>query len=183
MALNYDVDIIVMDVMMPRIDGFKAYQNIVKYKDVPCVFLTALNEEYNRIYGFDIGADDYVSKPFSANELIKRINVILRRRSDNKHLVMQFGSLKIDVEARIVSIDGKKVELSLKEYELLLYLFKNRGIALKRENIIEYVWGYDYIKNDRTLDTHIKLLRKHLQGYAKYLTTIRGVGYRFEKEM
>lgn len=182
-ALKEDVKVIVMDVMMPVMDGFKAYQRILEEKNIPCIFLTALNEEYNRIYGFDLGADDYVGKPFSVNELMKRIQVILKHMNLINEDIIGVEGLKIDLKAHTVSIDGQNITLSLKEYDLLIYLFKNRGIALSRESILENVWGYDYFKDDRTLDTHIKLLRKSLGRYAGYITTIRGVGYRFEKTL
>lgn len=182
-ALKEDVDFIVMDVMMPMMDGFKAYQKISETKDIPVIFLTALNEEYNRIYGFDLGADDYVSKPFSVNELMRRIKAILRRNRSGGNDVIAVEGLLINKTAHQVTIEGKPVSLSLKEYDLLLYLAENRGIALTRESILEKVWGYDYFKDDRTLDTHVKLLRKSLGAYAKYITTIRGVGYRFEKDL
>lgn len=180
-ALKEDIKVIVMDVMMPVMDGFKAYQRILEEKNIPCIFLTALNEEYNRIYGFDLGADDYVGKPFSANELMKRIQVILKHQNIVNEDIVGVEGLKIDLKAHMVSVDNQNIALSLKEYDLLVYLFKNRGIALSRESILEHVWGYDYFKDDRTLDTHIKLLRKSLGPYSRYITTIRGVGYRFEK--
>ena len=180
-ALKEDIKVIVMDVMMPVMDGFKAYQRILEEKNIPCIFLTALNEEYNRIYGFDLGADDYVGKPFSANELMKRIQVILKHQNIVNEDIVGVEGLKIDLKAHMVSVDNQNIPLSLKEYDLLVYLFKNRGIALSRESILEHVWGYDYFKDDRTLDTHIKLLRKSLGPYSRYITTIRGVGYRFEK--
>ena len=180
-ALKEDIRVIVMDVMMPVMDGFKAYQRILEEKNIPCIFLTALNEEYNRIYGFDLGADDYVGKPFSANELMKRIQVILKHQNIVNEDIVGVEGLKIDLKAHMVSVDNQNISLSLKEYDLLVYLFKNRGIALSRESILEHVWGYDYFKDDRTLDTHIKLLRKSLGPYSRYITTIRGVGYRFEK--
>lgn len=180
-ALKEDIRVIVMDVMMPVMDGFKAYQRILEEKNIPCIFLTALNEEYNRIYGFDLGADDYVGKPFSANELMKRIQVILKHQNIVNEDIVGVEGLKIDLKAHMVSVDNQNIALSLKEYDLLVYLFKNRGIALSRESILEHVWGYDYFKDDRTLDTHIKLLRKSLGPYSRYITTIRGVGYRFEK--
>lgn len=180
-ALKEDIRVIVMDVMMPVMDGFKAYQRILEEKNIPCIFLTALNEEYNRIYGFDLGADDYVGKPFSANELMKRIQVILKHQNIVNEDIVGVEGLKIDLKAHMVSVDNQNIPLSLKEYDLLVYLFKNRGIALSRESILEHVWGYDYFKDDRTLDTHIKLLRKSLGPYSRYITTIRGVGYRFEK--
>ena len=180
-ALKEDIRVIVMDVMMPVMDGFKAYQRILEEKNIPCIFLTALNEEYNRIYGFDLGADDYVGKPFSANELMKRIQVILKHQNIVNEDIVGVEGLKVDLKAHMVSVDNQNIALSLKEYDLLVYLFKNRGIALSRESILEHVWGYDYFKDDRTLDTHIKLLRKSLGPYSRYITTIRGVGYRFEK--
>ena len=180
-ALKEDIRVIVMDVMMPVMDGFKAYQRILEEKNIPCIFLTASNEEYNRIYGFDLGADDYVGKPFSANELMKRIQVILKHQNIVNEDIVGVEGLKIDLKAHMVSVDNQNIALSLKEYDLLVYLFKNRGIALSRESILEHVWGYDYFKDDRTLDTHIKLLRKSLGPYSRYITTIRGVGYRFEK--
>ena len=180
-ALKEDIRVIVMDVMMPVMDGFKAYQRILEEKNIPCIFLTALNEEYNRIYGFDLGADDYVGKPFSANELMKRIQVILKHQNIVNEDIVGVEGLKIDLKAHMVSVDNQNIALSLKEYDLLVYLFKNRGIALSRESILEHVWGYDYFKDDRTLDTHINLLRKSLGPYSRYITTIRGVGYRFEK--
>ena len=180
-ALKEDIRVIVMDVMMPVMDGVKAYQRILEEKNIPCIFLTALNEEYNRIYGFDLGADDYVGKPFSANELMKRIQVILKHQNIVNEDIVGVEGLKIDLKAHMVSVDNQNIALSLKEYDLLVYLFKNRGIALSRESILEHVWGYDYFKDDRTLDTHIKLLRKSLGPYSRYITTIRGVGYRFEK--
>ncbi len=182
-ALKEDIDFIIMDVMMPMMDGFIAYQKISQTKDIPVIFLTALNEEYNRIYGFDLGADDYVAKPFSVNELMRRIKAILRRSKGGDSEIIAIGTLLINKTAHQVTIDGKPIPLSLKEYDLLLYLAENRGIALTRESILEKVWGYDYFKDDRTLDTHVKLLRKSLGDYAKYITTIRGVGYRFEKDL
>lgn len=176
-----DFDLIIMDVMMPNLDGFKAYQQIKEFKSIPCIFLTALNEEHDRIYGFDIGGEDYVSKPFSLRELMMRIKVILKRNTHESEEIIAFEGLCIDLKAHIVKVDNQVVSLSLKEYDLLVYLLTNQGIALTRESILENVWGYDYFKDDRTLDTHMKLLRKAIGPYAKYITTIRGVGYRFEK--
>lgn len=182
LATKEDVKLLILDVMMPKLDGFAAYQRIRQVKDVPCIFLTALNEEYNRIYGFDVGADDYVSKPFSTNELMKRVNVVLKRIGQTAPSnIIQVEGLVIDESAHTVTVDGEQRTLSLKEYDLLLTLIKNRGTAMTRENLLEKIWGYGYFKDDRTLDTHIKLLRKSIGPYAKYITTIRGVGYRFEK--
>ncbi len=178
-------DLIIMDVMMPNLDGFSAVKEIKK-KDpnVPVIMLSALGEEYDKIHGFDVGVDDYVVKPFSTKELMMRIHAILKRTNadtvDNEKFVL--NDLVIDYAARTVTIKNERIQLSPKEYELLVYLVKNRGIALTREKILETVWGYDFFGDDRTLDTHVKLLRKNLGDYSKYIVTLRGVGYRFEKD-
>ena len=180
---NKDIDIIVMDIMMPELDGFSAVREIRKDKDTPVIMLSARGEEYDRIHGFEVGADDYLVKPFSPKELMMRIDVIMRRRtkqSANGHNIYEKEGLVIDFTARRVTIDGVDAELSPKEYDLLFYLVKNKGIALSREKLITNVWGYDFYGDDRTLDTHIKLLRKHLGDYASYVVTLRGTGYRFE---
>ena len=180
---NKDIDIIVMDIMMPELDGFSAVREIRKDKDTPVIMLSARGEEYDRIHGFEVGADDYLVKPFSPKELMMRIDVIMRRRtrqSANGHNVYEKEGLVIDFTARRVTIDGVDAELSPKEYDLLFYLVKNKGIALSREKLITNVWGYDFYGDDRTLDTNIKLLRKHLGDYASYVVTLRGTGYRFE---
>ena len=180
---NKDIDIIVMDIMMPELDGFSAVREIRKDRDTPVIMLSARGEEYDRIHGFEVGADDYLVKPFSPKELMMRIDVIMRRRtkqSANGHNVYEKEGLVIDFTARRVTIDGVDAELSPKEYDLLFYLVKNKGIALSREKLITNVWGYDFYGDDRTLDTHIKLLRKHLGDYASYVVTLRGTGYRFE---
>lgn len=178
-------DLCVMDIMMPNLDGFSAVKEIKKVKpDMPFIMLSALGEEYDRIHGFDIGVDDYVVKPFSSKELMMRIHAILRRvnASENSGDIMRVKDMEINFSARTVTIEGERVQLSPKEYELLAYLAKNAGIALTREQLLQNVWGYDFFGDDRTLDTHIKLLRKNLGDYAKYIVTLRGVGYRFEKE-
>ena len=151
-------------------------------KEVHCIFLTALGQEYDRVYGFDVGAEDYVTKPFSLKELMMRIKVILKRNNKDNNKIIVDG-LVLDEDAHVVTIDNERVDLANKEYELLLYLLKNIGNALTRQSIITKVWGYEYDSDDRTLDTHMKLLRKDLKDYGKYITTIRGVGYRFEKEI
>lgn len=183
LALKTDFDCIVMDIMMPVMDGFTACRIIRKEKNTPIIMLSALSEEYDRIHGFDLGVDDYVVKPFSCKELMMRIHAILKRTSKellNNEFVMD--GFKINFDARTVSLDDEIVQLSPKEFELLQYLVKNRGIALTREKLLQNVWGYDFFGDDRTLDTHIKLLRKNLKEYSRYIVTIRGVGYRFEKE-
>jgi DNA-binding response OmpR family regulator len=180
---NYDL--IVMDIMMPNLDGFSAVREIRKARPgIPVIMLSALGEEYDRIHGFDLGVDDYVVKPFSSKELMMRIHAILKRvnPSSGAEDVFRMNEMEIDFSARTVSIRGERVNLSPKEYELLVYLVKNAGIALTREQILRTVWGYDFFGDDRTLDTHIKLLRKNLGDYSSYIVTLRGVGYRFEKE-
>ena len=179
-----DFDIIIMDVMMPELDGFSAVREIRKYSAMPVLMLSARGEEYERIHGFELGIDDYVVKPFSPKELMMRINAIMKRAKpaadQPKKDQVSFEGLTIDFTGRIVTIDGEKVDLSPKEYDLLFYFAKNRNIALTRENLITNVWGYDFYGDDRTLDTHIKLLRKSLKQYSKFIVTLRGVGYRFE---
>ncbi|SKA01385.1 response regulator transcription factor [Anaerorhabdus furcosa] len=178
---NYDL--IVMDVMMPNLDGFSACKEIKKMKDIPVIMLTALGEEYDKIHGFDLGIDDYVVKPFSPKELMMRIQAILKRTKSQSEMAEVFTQegLKVDFTAHIVEIDGEKVSLSPKEFDLLEYMIRNQGIALTREKLLQKVWGYDFFGDDRTLDTHIKLLRKNIGPYAKFIVTLRGVGYRFEK--
>lgn len=177
-----DYDVIIMDVMMPELDGFSACSEIKKIKDIPVIMLSARGEEYDRIHGFEAGVDDYVVKPFSPKELMMRVNVVTSRaKGDNASAdIFKYEGLEVNFTARTVSIDGKRIDMSPKEYELLFYLVKNKNIALEREKLITEVWGYDYYGDDRTLDTHIKLLRNSLGEYRKLLVTLRGVGYRFE---
>ncbi len=177
-----DFDLIIMDIMMPELDGFSACREIKKIKDIPIIFLSARSEEYDKIHGFELLADDYLVKPFSPRELMLRINAIMRRSKQpmvNKD-ILNFGGLQIDNAGRIVYIDGQRADLSPKVYDLLLYLVQNKGIALTRDQIINAVWGYDFFGDDRTLDTHIKLLRNSLGPYRDLIITLRGVGYRFE---
>jgi len=169
---------------MPELDGFSAVKDIRRFNpQIPVIMLTALGEEYDRIHGFDVGADDYVVKPFSGKELMMRVKAILKRtggEAAEDRFVM--GGLEVDYSARVVTVDGERVAFSPKEYELLVYLIRNRGIAVTREAVLEHVWGYNYFGDDRTLDTHMKLLRKNLGPYGKCIVTLRGVGYRFEKD-
>ncbi len=177
-------DLVIMDIMMPELDGFSAVKEIKKKQpNMPFIMLSALGEEYDKIHGFDLGVDDYVVKPFSTKELMMRIQAILKRTKSFETNSEKFSveDLMIDYSARTVTIKGERVQLSPKEYELLTYLVKNQGIALTREQLLSNVWGYDFFGDDRTLDTHIKLLRRNLGDYAKYIVTLRGVGYRFEK--
>ena len=180
-----DFDIIIMDIMMPEMDGFTACREIRKKKQTPMLMLSARGEEYDKIHGFELGIDDYMVKPFSPRELMLRVNAILSRCAAGNAAQQpydrdQFGGLVIDYAARLIYVDGKRAEFSPKVYDLLVYMVKNRGLALTREQLINQVWGYDYYGDDRTLDTHIKLLRLVLGPYRDYIVTIRGVGYRFE---
>ena len=182
-AREQDFDVIVMDIMMPRLDGFSAYKEIKKTKNIPVLMLSARGEEYDKLFGFEIGIDDYVVKPFSPKELMARLNVILtinKKLNDNR--VMEFEGLKIDLDGRSVSVDGERVDLTPKEYELLTYLAKNKNIALSREQLLNQVWGYDFYGDDRTVDTHIKMLRNSIKHYRKFIVTVRGVGYKFEED-
>ena len=180
---NGRFDIAVMDVMMPDLDGFSVCREMKKFTDVPVLMLSARGEEYDRIHGFELGVDDYVVKPFSPRELMMRINVIINRRSpagDVQHERAEFDGLVIDFAAHIVYVDGRPVDMSPKVYDLLTYLVRNQGVGLTREQLISNVWGYDFYGDDRTLDTHIKLLRLALGKYRDHVVTIRGYGYRFD---
>ncbi len=183
-AKSEDFDLIIMDVMMPELDGFSAVREIKKIKDTPVIMLSARGEEYDKIHGFELGIDDYVVKPFSPKELMMRIRAVLNRNAAKQESkerdVFTAEGLVVDFTGRTVTVDGKRVDMSPKEYDLLFYLVKNKDIALEREKLITEVWGYDYYGDDRTLDTHVKLLRSSLGEYRKFLVTLRGVGYRFE---
>ena len=184
MTRSNPADLVILDIMMPELDGFSAAREIRKTSSVPIIFLSARGEEYDKIHGFELGVDDYVVKPFSPRELMMRVGAVLRRsRSyvrEAAHETVQIGGMTVDFTARQVDVDGTMLELSPKEYDLLFYMVRNRGIALTRERLISEVWSYDFFGDDRTLDTHIKLLRKELGEYARCITTLRGVGYRFE---
>lgn len=183
-ALSQSFDLIIMDVMMPELDGFSSIKEIRKKSDVPVIMLSARGEEYDKIHGFEIGIDDYVTKPFSPKELMMRIDAILKRSNKDEKAeqkTWEKEGLFVDLTARIVSVDGEVVAMSPKEYDLFFYMLKNSNIALSRDKLIEDVWGYDFFGEDRTLDTHIKLLRKSLGPYAKFIVTLRGLGYRFEE--
>ena len=184
-------DLIIMDIMMPELDGFSACREIRKVSQTPIIMLSARGEEYDKINGFEVGIDDYVTKPFSPKELMLRIDAIMKRvkqnapaHMDQSHpnviVELDGGGLRADITARLVYVDGVRVEMSPKEYDLFFYLLKNRNIALSREKLLCEVWGYDFYGDARTLDTHIKLLRKSLGKYSRYIVTLRGVGYRFE---
>lgn len=183
-------DILIIDIMMPELDGFSACREIRKFSDIPIIMLSARGEEYDKIHGFELGVDDYVVKPFSPRELMMRVDAVMKRArgngtasgAENRNEVIEIGGLKADVTARIVYVDGVRTDMSPKEYDLFFYMLKNRNIALSREKLLSEVWGYDYFGDDRTLDTHIKLLRRSLGKYADHIVTLRGVGYRFDTE-
>jgi DNA-binding response OmpR family regulator len=179
-----DYDIIIMDVMMPKLDGFSAVKEIKKTKDIPVIMLSARGEEYDKLFGFELGIDDYMTKPFSPKELMARANVILTRRAptapDQQGKIV-IGGLEINIPAREVTVDGSPAELTPKEYELLFYLVENRGIALSRDKLLQDIWGYASSNgDDRTIDTHIKNLRNNLGDYRDKIVTLRGMGYKFE---
>ena len=176
-------DLILMDVMMPHLDGFSAVKEIKKNKDIPVIMLSARGEEYDKLFAFELGVDDYVTKPFSPKEVMARINAVCKRRAQNKNgnQVQKFEGLEIDMAGRNVYVDGEKAELTPKEYELLFYLVRNKGIALTREKLLYDVWGFDFYGDDRTVDTHIKMLRSNLKEYRKFIVTLRGLGYKFEE--
>lgn len=176
-------DLIVMDAMLPGLDGYSAVREIRKTSDVPVIMLSARGEEYDRLHGFETGVDDYVVKPFSPRELMMRVTAILRRSAkaqDKEREIYESEGLRVDFTARQVQVDGQTVEMTPKEYDLFFFLVRNRGVALTRETLIGKVWGYDFSGDDRTLDTHIKLLRKSLGSQSHRVVTLRGVGYRFE---
>lgn len=186
---SHEFDLVIMDIMMPELDGFSSCREIRKTSGVPIIMLSARGEEYDKINGFELGIDDYVVKPFSPKELMLRIDAIMKRvkrgaepgpKQENVVVTLDSGGLKADVTARLVFIDGERIEMSPKEYDLFFYMLENRNIALSREKLISDVWGYDFFGDVRTLDTHIKLLRKSLRRYASLIVTLRGVGYRFE---
>ena len=180
---NHSCDLIILDIMMPELDGFSTAKEIRKTSSVPIIMLSARSEEYDKIHGFELGIDDYVVKPFSPKELFMRVEAILKRTlnsNTNNSDTFSYKTLLVDFTAHLIYIDNEKITLSPKEYDLLVYLIKNKGIALTRERLISDVWGYEFFGDDRTLDTHIKLLRKSLRQYSNLIVTLRGVGYRFE---
>ena len=177
-----DYDLVLMDVMMPHLDGFSAVKEIKKHKDVPVIMLSARGEEYDKLFAFELGVDDYVTKPFSPKEVMARIQAVTKRHAQSSFLadVQKFEGLEVDMVGRNVFVDGEKAELTPKEYELLFYFVRNKGIALTREKLLYDVWGFDFYGDDRTVDTHVKMLRSNLKQYRKFIITLRGLGYKFE---
>ena len=180
-----DYDLIIMDIMMPKLDGFSAVKEIQKIKNIPVIMLSARGEEYDKLFGFELGIDDYVVKPFSPKELMARVNAVLSRvdASDkSSQTIERFEGLEVNFAARTITVDGKRVELTPKEYDLLFYMIQNKNIALSRDRLLSDIWGYDFFGDDRTIDTHVKNLRNSLDPYRKFIVTLRGVGYKFEYE-
>ena len=182
-----DFDVIIMDVMMPKLDGFSACKEIRKFKTIPFLMLSARGEEYDKLFGFEIGVDDYVVKPFSPKEVMARVHVIISRNSrqqkqEQQNEPIKLDGLTIDIAGRNVYVDGRKAEMTPKEYDLLFYLVRNQNLALTRDKLLNDVWGYEFFGDDRTVDTHIKMLRNSLGKYRDYIVTLRGLGYKFEVE-
>ncbi len=174
-----EADIIVMDIMMPKMDGFTAYKEIKEKYNTPTIVLSARGEEYDKLMGFDLGIDDYMTKPFSPKELLARINAVIKRYKRDEN-TFEYKGLKVDYLGHCVYIDDKEINLTPKEYDLLVYFISNKGIALSREQLLNNIWNYDYFGNDRTIDTHIKMLRNNLKEYRNLITTVRGMGYKFD---
>ena len=178
---NPNIDIVIMDIMMPKLDGYSASTEIKKIHDIPIIMLSAREEEYDKLTGFDIGIDDYITKPFSPKELIARIKAVLKRVNGDLEQYI-YEDLEINYKAHVVKIEGEELKLTPKEYELLCYFVKNQNIALSREQLLSKLWGYDFFGDDRTIDTHIKMLRNNLGKYRDLIVTVRGMGYKFEVE-
>lgn len=182
---NNDYDLVILDIMMPKLDGFSACKEIKKEKDIPIIMLSARGEEYDKLFGFELGIDDYVVKPFSPKELMARCGAVIARKAKAeanaaKSAILKYEGLELNTEARTVTVDGEKVDVTLKEYEILAYLMQNKNIAVSRDRMLSDIWGYDFFGDDRTIDTHIKNLRSRIGVYRDRISTVRGIGYKFE---
>lgn len=177
---NNDIDLIIMDVMMPKMDGWQLCKEVRKLSKVPILMLTAKSEEQDELKGFELGVDEYISKPFSPKILTARVNALLRRTTGDSEDILDIAGITVNKIAHTVTIDGKEIDLSFKEFELLTYFMENRGIALSREKILNNVWNYDYYGDARTIDTHVKKLRSKMGEKGKFISTIWGMGYKFE---
>lgn len=180
---NNDIDAVILDIMMPGMDGYSACREIKRIKNVPVIILSARSEEYDKLYGFQLGIDDYVTKPFSPREIMARLKVVITRNSGGSFTTPEkyvFDGLEIDISGRSVTVDGVKAEMTPREYDLLFYLVKNKNLALSRDKLLSDVWGYDYFGDNRTVDTHIKMLRTNLGKYRDFIVTLRSLGYKFE---
>ena len=176
-------DCVILDVMMPKLDGFSACKQIKKIRNIPVIMLSARQEEYDKLFGFELGVDDYVVKPFSPKELMARVKVVLDRSHKQDHEILKYdnGGLVIDIDGRSVSVDGEKADLTPKEIDLLIFMVQHENVALSRSKLLEEVWDYDYFGDDRTVDTHVKMLRHNLGKYRDHIVTVRGMCYKFEK--
>lgn len=173
------IDVIILDIMMPKLDGFSTYKEIKKIKNIPTIILSARGEEYDKLYGFELGIDDYLTKPFSPKELIARIKAVTKRNNPNIDVFI-YEDLKVDFKGYTIQIENKYIKVTPKEFEILTYLIKNKNVAISRESLLSTIWGYDFFGDDRTIDTHVKMLRNNLGKYRDLITTVRGVGYKFE---
>lgn len=179
---NNKYDLLILDIMMKELDGFSMLDRLDKSKMIPTIVLSARGEEYDKLHGFDLGIDDYLTKPFSPKELVARVKAILNRSSKNLPTLYKYKTLEINFSAHTVKIDNKLINLTPKEFEILSYLIKNKNIAISREQLLSKLWGYDFFGDDRTIDTHIKLLRNNLEEYRNLIETVRGIGYKFNDE-
>lgn len=180
MVSNHKIDLIILDIMMPKKDGYTTLKEIKKEKNIPIIMLSARSEEYDKLLGFDLGIDDYLTKPFSPRELLARVKAVLRRNREME--VYEVGDFVLDLQGHTLKIANEEVKLTPKEYELLVYFIQNEHIALSREQLLNKVWGYDFYGDDRTIDTHIKMLRNNLGKYRDWIVTVRGMGYKFESD-
>ena len=178
--LNPDLNLIILDIMMPVLDGWSTLREIRKTSKIPVIMLTARGEERDELFGFELGVDEYISKPFSPKILVARVDALLKRCYPSSDMVTSYDGIVIDSDAHIVTIDGQNADLSMKEFELLKFLIDNKGSALSREKILNHVWNYDYYGDSRTIDSHIKKIRKKLGKKGEHIQTIRGLGYKFE---
>lgn len=175
-----DIDLIILDIMMPKVDGYTAYKEIRQNKRIPTIILSARSEEYDKLLGFDLGIDDFLAKPFSPKELVARVKAVSRRNSDTPEDEFIYNDLKVDFKGRVISINDEEIKVTPKEFELLSYFIKNKNIAISRETLLNKIWGYDFFGDDRTVDTHIKMLRNSLGKYRDLIVTVRGIGYKLE---
>ena len=180
--LENHYDLLILDIMMPNMDGYTLLKELPKEKHIPTIIISARNEEYDKLTGFDLGIDDYITKPFSPKELIARIKAVLNRTNNNVSSIYTLNTLEINHSAHTLKIDNKIINITPKEYEILTYLIKNKNIAISREQLLCNVWGYDYFGDDRTVDTHIKMLRNNLGKYRDHIVTVRSVGYKYVED-
>ncbi len=179
LLLNNKYDLMILDIMMPEMDGFEMLKELPKEKRIPTIMLSARGEEYDKLTGFDLGIDDYVTKPFSPKELIARIKAVLSRTNKNIDDIYTYKGIEINYKAHTLKIDGNIKNITPKEFEIITYLIQNKNIAISREQLLSAIWGYDFVGEDRTVDTHIKMLRNNLEKYRDHIITIRGIGYKY----